>query len=88
MYVDSDTTITNGLFPDQQVTYINNADGVAPGYFQAPDNYADNVVYALDTDGVNTYVGGAFTITTTTTENYIMGIDSNNSDCYVINYMR
>ena len=69
--------VTPGLFPDQQVTYINDSSGSAPGYYASPNsNITNNIVYALETDGINTYVGGNFT----SPQNHIMGIDSNNDD--------
>jgi hypothetical protein len=77
IYVNSTPyTVSPGLFPDQQVTYINDSNGFAPGYFQSPINNTNNFVFALDTDGINTYAGGDFT----SPENHVMGIDTNNNN--------
>ena len=78
IYVNTPTyTVSPGLFPNQQVTYINDINGFAPGYFASPStNNTNDFVYALDTDGENIYAGGNFT----GPENHIMGIDSNNNN--------
>ena len=78
IYVTTPTyTVAPGLFPDQQVTYINDITGSIPGYFYSPNNNNTNdSVYALETDGVNTYVGGKFT----NPQQHVMRIDSNNDD--------
>ena len=78
IYVNTPTyTVSPGLFPDQQVTYINDSTGSAPGYFPSPiNNNTNTFVFALETDGVNIYVGGDFT----TPQNHVMGIDNNNND--------
>jgi len=67
--------VVAGTFPDQQVTYINDSTGSAPGYFASPNsNDTDSFVFSLETDGVNTYVGGDFGAP----QNHVMGIDNNN----------
>ena len=69
--------VSPGSFPDQQVTYINDIAGSAPGYFASPNsNNTSDKVYALETNGTDTFVGGAFT----SPENHVMGIDVNNNN--------
>ena len=78
IYVNTPTyTVSPGLFPDQQVTYINDSSGSSPGYFASPiSNDINFFVFALETNGINTYAGGFFN----TPGNNIIGIDSSNNN--------